>query len=477
MNRGTAIVVTLVVYKIVLLALGFWGQRRTKDTADYYLGGRQLGPLVASISAAASSSSAWTILGVSGAAYSWGLGAVWLFPACVGGFFINWYILAPGVRRMTDRTGALTALELLAGPKDSRLHREIRTIASIIVLFSLGAYVCSQLQAAGKTFASTFPELGFESSVLIGGGIVVFYTLLGGFWAVSLTDTLQGLLMAATAITLPIAALVEVGGFGALSDGIAVVDSSSFASLTREWAGPAAIGFILGVLGIGLAYPGQPHVVNRLMALGGGDEALRAARRIAMVWAVVTYAGMILLGLCGRVLWTTLADNETVFVAATNQLFHPVIAGVMIAAVLSAIMSTADSQLLVAGSTVTHDLGLGSGDDRTTLMISRITVFCLSLCALLAAIWTDASIFGRVLFAFGAMGAAFGPILLCAALTGRLPSAEFRLASMMIGCGTAIGPYYLVENDSQKVFERVLPIVIAGVLAWMGVRANRPTPG
>ena len=484
MDRATAIVVTLVAYKIVLLALGWWGQRRTKDTEDYYLGGRQLSPLVASISAAASSSSAWTILGVSGAAYGWGLGALWLFPACVGGFVINWYVLAPGIRAMTDKTGALTVIQLIAGPESDPNHRRIRALASIIVLGSLGFYVCSQFQAAGKTFVDTFPDyLSFESSVLIGGGIVVLYTMFGGFWAVSMTDTLQGLMMAATAIILPVAALIEVGGFAALAEGIVLgstegvpvnnISPEGFASLTRGWQGPTAIGFILGILGIGLAYPGQPHVVNRLMALGGGEGALRSARRIAIAWAVLIYAGMILLGLCGRVLWSALDDKELVFVHATNNLFHPVVAGVMIAAVLSAIMSTADSQLLVAGSTVTHDLGLGGKDERSTLRRSRATVLLLSTGALLAAIWTDDEVFSKVLFAFGALGAAFGPTLIGAALTRRLPSSAFVLASMIVGCATAVTAYYTVSGDPQKVFERVLPIVAAGILAWLGLRASK----
>jgi sodium/proline symporter len=467
MTRGTAVLVTLVVYKLILLGLGVWGSRRTKNATDFYLGGRQLGPLVAAVSAAASSSSAWTILGVSGAAYSFGLSALWLFPACVGGFALNWYVLAPGLRRVSRERHAVTVIELLAGPRSRPLSGALRGVAATIVLVSLGCYVCSQFQAAGKTFAATF-DMDPRWAVLMGATIVVAYTLLGGFWAASLTDTLQGLLMAGTAVLLPVGALLEVGGWSALSDGLAAVDQPGFLSLTRELPLMSGIGLVLGMLGVGLGYPGQPHVVNRLMALQDGEKPLRDARRIAMAWAALVFAGMLLLGLCGRVLYPLLADNETVFITATNGLFPPVVAGIMLAAVLSAIMSTADSQLLVAGSTVTHDLGLAGGSQASLLRRSRGVLLMLSAGAVLAAIFTDAKIFNRVLFAWGAMGAAFGPLLLVTVLRG--PVAPVRsLLAMLFGAGLSVSAYYMVDDAADKGWERVLPFAVALLCAvWPG---------
>ena len=470
MDRATAVLITLVVYKVTLLALGWWGQRRTTDQSDYFLAGRSLGPLVAAVSAAASSSSAWTILSVSGQAYAWGLGALWFFPACVGGFVINWYLLAPGVRAMTTRTGALTTTELVAGEHGAPLHRTIRRVGAGIVVVSLGFYVCSQFQAAGKTFEKTFPDhLSLEASVAIGGGIVVIYTLVGGFWAVSLTDTLQGLLMALTAIIVPVAALVEVGGPGALITSLQGIEVQGY--LDPMSGGPSAgLGFVFGILGIGLGYPGQAHVVNRLMALRGHNTELRQAQRIAVAWAVVVYTGMILLGLCGRVIWDSLPDNESVFIHATNNLFSPVVSGVMIAAVLSAIMSTADSQLLVVGSSVAHDMRSGGGDPRTALTRSRLAVLAVSVLAMIAAMDPEATIFNRVLFAWGAVGAAFGPVLLVSALGRRLPRPGFTLASMISGATLSIAAYYAFPDNADKWIERVIPYLVSGGIAVVGLR-------
>jgi len=410
MNRETAILATLVLYKICLIAIGLIYRKRTRDDIDFYLGGRKLGPLVSALSASASSSSAWTLLGVSGAAYAWGLSALWLFPSCVGGFLLNWYILAPALHRESRRSGALTVTEVLAEGTGPRLQKAISTAASLIILVSLGAYVSSQFQGAGKAFSETF-EVSLTASILIGAGIVVFYTLLGGFWAVSITDTLQGLLMAATAVVLPIAALAAVGPADFLN-ALESIREPGYLNLMRHFAPVSAIGFILGLLGIGLGYPGQPHVVNRFMALDDREHSLAKARQYALSWATVVYSGMLVLGLCGRILVPGLADPEVVFITLTNQLFPPVFSGIMIAAVLSSIMSTADSQLLVASSSVTHDLGMERRTTISRLALSRLVVLILSAGAVFAAVFGSREIFSQVLFAWAAMGSAFGPVLL-----------------------------------------------------------------
>jgi sodium/proline symporter len=465
MTRGQAILVTLVAYKLLLIAIGLWGRRRTRDASDFYLGGGRLGPIVAAVSAAASSSSAWTMLGVSGAAYAVGLSALWLLPACVSGFVINWYLLAPGLRRVAHESGALTVTQLLAGPAGRPLQRTIRVVASVIVLVSLGFYVCSQLQGAGKTFATTF-GLGLTESILVGAAIVVLYTLLGGFWAVSVSDTLQGGLMALTALVLPVTALAAVGGPGAMVDGLTALEDPAWLSPTRQLPLMAGLGLTLGLLGIGLGYPGQPHVVNRLMALRPEAGALVFARRVAVAWALIVFTGMLLLGLCGRLLLPALADNETVFIAATDLLFPPVVTGVMLAAVLSAIMSTADSQLLVAGSAVTVDLELGGRSQGSLLLRSRLVVLLLSAGAVIGAITTDETIFNRVLFAWGAMGAAFGPLLLVTVRRGPVPPGR-TLSAMLAGCGLSVTAYYAFPAAEDKVWERVLPFVVAlAIAAW-----------
>lgn len=462
MSESFAIAATLVAYKIVLLVIGVVASRRTRDAADFYLAGRRLGAWVASLSASASSSSAWSLLGVSGAAYAWGLGALWIFPACLLGFVINWVWIAPALRRTSADTGAITLTEVLAGPGEQ--GRAVRVLASSIIALSLLAYVASQFLGAGQTFAETF-GWSLQTSVLVGAGIVVLYTLMGGFWAVSVTDTLQGLVMVGAAVTLPLVALLEVGGVEALWNGMRAIDEPGYADAFRGLTGPAAFGFVLGILGIGLGYPGQPHVVNRFMAMPD-DATVARGRTIALGWAVLIYGGMLLVGWSARILLPELARAEDAFVALTQSSFPPVIAGVMLAAVLSAIMSTADSQLLVAASAFSHDLGHGGpGVGR-----ARLVVLALSLGAVGAALWGDATIFERVLFAWTAMGAAFGPLLLVI-LSGRDVSTLGRFGAMSTGFVGAVVAYAIPQTHGTA-WERVAPFVLAYLVARAGSRAS-----
>lgn len=468
MTREAAILLTLLVYLLALVGIGLWARRRTRDAGDYFLAGRTMGPWVASLSASASSSSAWTLLGVSGFAYDQGLSAIWLFPACVGGFALNWYVLAPALRDESHRGGALTLTEILASTGSTRQRRTLRIVASAIVLSALVTYVASQFQGAGQTLAETF-GLSPSTAVVIGGAIVVCYTMLGGFWAVSLTDTLQGFMMAITATILPIAAVSHIG-VGNFLGGIAQV-TPGYADPFQGMPLAAAAGFVLGLLGIGLGYPGQPHVVNRFMALRQGEQILRTGRRVAMAWAVSVYAGMLILGWAARVGFVGIDSGEQAMLQVTHQLFHPVVAGAMIAAILSAVMSTADSQLLVAASTVSHDLGLGENSSASLLVRSRWVVLLLSCLAVFAALAVDQTIFDRVLFAWSAMGCAFGPLLLVRVLSGPI-DARFSLAAMVAGFSLSVGAYLLKPLGWFGVWsgasERIVPFAIALLLAWIG---------
>ncbi len=469
-DRAIAILVTLIAYKIGLLGLGLWAHRRTVDARDFFLGGRRLGPVVAAVSASASSSSVWTLFGVSGYAYTNGLSALWLFPGCVGGFALNWFLLAPRLRRLAADTGAITVTEVLAGPAGTPLRGAINWTASLIILLSLGTYVAYQFQGAGTTFATTFGVPPVQA-VLIGSGIVLAYTLLGGFWAVSLTDTLQGMVMAATAVVLPVWAVVAAGGPTALIDGIAAVEQTGYTNLLGGAGTAAGIGAVAGLLGIGLGYPGQPHVVNRFMALRD-ERAVVTGRRVALAWAFLVYTGMLVLGLAGRVLVAGLDDAETVFLSLADSLCPPVVAGVVIAAVLSAVMSTADSQLLVAASSASHDLGGGRAHDSPHR--SRLVVLGLTAAATAAAILLSASIFQGVLFAWTAMGAAFGPLLLVRCWRGPLrPGAT--LAAMLAGFGLSVAAY---ELSLSGFWQRVVPFAVAGAIAMAGTsdRAGHREP-
>ncbi|MEE8528420.1 MAG: sodium/proline symporter [Gammaproteobacteria bacterium] len=477
MSKAQAILLTLIGYSVALLAIGIWANRRTRDHTDFFLGGRALGPLVAAISASASSSSAWTLLGVSGAAYVWGLSALWLFPATVSGFLINWFWVGPRLMRLSHAEKTVTLTEFVAGPGSYDLRLTIMRVASAIVVFSFVFYIAAQFQAAGHAFASTF-DLSMEISILIGGSVLLIYTLIGGFWAVSVTDTLQGILMAVTAIVLPLGALVSLGGFEQLLTGLAAGGDADTLSLTGPHSGFMGLAFVMGTLGIGLGYPGQPHVVNRYMALRD-ETALKQARVIAIGWAVIVYSGMLLLGLCARVLLDGIGDTEQAFFVVANNLLPPVVAGVMIAAVLSAIMSTADSQLLVAASSASYDWNNRSAGSRTSLTSYRVMVFVISALAILIAVFLPQDIFSRVLFAWHAVGSAFGPLVFLR-IAGFDVRPGAKLATLIAGFGLTVLFHVLpdvaglepvtgfLRQGPGDFAERILPLLIALAIAWQG---------
>lgn len=463
MPAETALLVTLVVYKVLLLGIGAWASRRSRDGSEFYLGGRGLGPWVASISAAASSSSAWSLLGVSGAAFAGGLSAIWIFPACLGGFVLNWFVVARPMRRLSLEQGSVTLTEMLAHGAGPKLGRAITISASIVVLLSLGTYVSSQFQAAGKTFAETL-DMDMAQAVLIGGGIVLLYTMSGGFWAASISDLIQGLVMAVAAVIVPVAALIEVGGIGPMLDGL---EAQGLADPWRGRSGWAAAGLVAGFLGIGLGYPGQPHVVNRFMAIRS-ERDLKVGTWISIVWAVLMYAGMLTAGWCGRVLVEQLADGEGILLRLTTDLFPPVAAGVLVAAVLSAIMSTADSQLLVCGATVAHDLPHRGSAQRVGL--DRLAIVGISLAAIVAALTVTETIFSQVLFAWSALGAAFGPLVMCRVLRGPVRPG-FALASIWTGFAVTL-IWFFTPALKGALYELIPAFVAAGIPAWLGSRGT-----
>ncbi len=367
-----------------MLGIGWWASKRNSDSEDYYLGGRKLGPLVAALSASASSSSAWSLLGVSGAAFAWGLPAIWLIPSTISGFLINWYLIAPRLYAKSRESGALTLTEFIAGPPGDPARRTIMRMGAVVILFSFTFYIAAQFQAAGTTFASVL-DIEQSTAIIIGALVVLAYVWLGGFWAASVTDTVQGLLMALSAVLLPLLALLAVGGFGELLDSLRTENVSSVRLWTDQASLPAGIGFVCGLFGIGLGYPGQPHVVNRFMAIKS-EKAIVQGRRIAVLWACIIYIGMVLLGWCGRVLVENLGDGEQLLFVLATLLLPAVLAGVMVSAILSAIMSTADSQLLVAASSVSHDLKEEHGSDASGLARARWVVLVIGVLAIMLAI-------------------------------------------------------------------------------------------
>ena len=458
----TGVIVTLVAYQLLLLGIGWWASRRNADSADFYLGGRKLGGLVAALSASASSSSAWSLLGVSGAAFAWGLPAIWLVPATVLGFCINWFLIAPRLSTQSRENGALTLTEFIAGPPGDPARRTMMRLGAVVILFCFTFYIAAQFQAAGKTFASV---LGVEqtTAIVIGAAVVLAYVWLGGFWAASVTDSVQGLLMALSALLLPLLALSAVGGPAALSASL-LTDGLSW---TGQASLPAAIGFVFGLFGIGLGYPGQPHVVNRFMAIRD-EKAIRNGRRVAIAWALVIYTGMVTLGWCGRVLVSDLGDGEQLLFVMATLLLPALAAGVMVSAILSAIMSTADSQLLVAASSVSHDLRDGQASAGETLSQARWVVLAIGALAIVLAVFFPDDIFGRVLFAWQALAAAFGPLLVVTLWRGQVDPA-WRVAALVCGFVLTVALSWTVESPGDWV-ERLVPLALALLLSVIGSR-------
>lgn len=468
LDRQTVVIVTLVLYKALLIAIGIWASRRTHSEGDFFLAGRGLGPWVAAVSYSSSASSAWTLLGMSGLAYVVGVSAIWVVLGSIIGMLVAWGWIAPRLMAFSRRHGHITLTDLLLHDTAGGWRTAIKWSASLIVIVSFVFYVAAQFQGAGNTFASTF-DLSMQSSIVLGAAIIMLYTLLGGFWAVSVTDTVQGLLMAVTALLLPAAALIQVGGWQGFVAGLEAVSTPDQLSFTAGNAGLVAAGVIIGGLSIGIGTYGQPHLLVRFMALRD-DSALRWGRLITIVWFGVVFFGMCFLGLVGHVLHAGVENPETIFFVLTDSLFPTLVAAVLLAAVLSAIMSTADSQLLVAASALSHDLGLGRRLPGGVMLVSRLTIVLLVVAAVLVAIYLPQKIFSRVLFAWIALGSAFGPLLFARLMQVSIASVA-ALASVLCGFTLAV-MLYLAPGTPGSIAERCLPFALASLILWLGRRRS-----
>lgn len=464
MTSNQTVIATLIAYKLVLLSIGLWAWRRSQNQSEYFLGGRQIGAWVTSISSSASAASAWTLLGVSGFAFTQGLPAVWLCGGVILGYVINWFWVGPRLRVIAEETGALTLTELLLGDGDDRLRRVSRKVASLIILVSFVFYVASQFEGAGAAFSQAL-GLPKESSIILGALVILAYTLLGGFLAVSVTDTLQGMLMVLVAIFLPLAAIVALGDMA--NSGQAAGLAVESLRLTPANAGWAGVGFVVGCLSIGLAQPGQPHVVNRFMA-ARDDRAIRHGRIIALSWVVLVLSGMTILGLAGRTLFADIGNPETVLFETAGQLLPPVLSGLVIAAVLSAIMSTADSQLLAGAAAASRDWRLERVRRRKGLKSTYVVVTATTTGATLLALYLPEDIFSRVLFAWHALGASFAPLVVMAVMRRPVRPA-YALAVLLCGFTFTV-LLNTQENTPGDWAERLLPMILTMAIAWIGSR-------
>lgn len=477
-ENTTVILIVLVLYKLLLVGVGLWAQRRSGTIQDFLIGDRQLGPVVASISYAASSSSAWTLLGMSGIAFTLGLSAVWFVLGSILGMLISWTFIAPRLMHMSHERKLITLTDILVLDITGKWRKPIIVGASLTIIACFSFYVAAQLQGAGQTFNHAF-GVDQQNSIIIGAVIILIYTLLGGFWAVSVTDTIQGILMLLAAVLLPIAAYIQLGGISGFWASYTSIASETQLSWLNNRTGIAAFGFVVGVLGITFGTFGQPHLLVRFMALRD-KKALIQARLIAVIWFAVVFGGMFFLGLAGRVLVGQLDNSESVFVVLTELLFSPIIAGIIIAALLSAIMSTADSQLLAGSAAISHDLGIGRYFKGKEVLVSRIAIIFMMIISCAIALNIPATIFERALLSWSALGAAFGPIIIAKILQWQ-SSARAIFFAMTAGFSTAVWFHFnpnslsmLIDSNiiAGSVHERISSFFVGALILFISHRKS-----
>jgi sodium/proline symporter len=465
----TTVAAVMVAYLGVLLVIGWQAARRTHGGEDFHLAGRSLGAWSAGISSTASSESGWVTLGAVGMTFVHGVSGLWYAPGCLLGYLVNVYVVAPRLRPLSAAHGSVTLTDVITrrwgDPKNV-----LRVTATAIILVCMMGYVAAQMTAAGKAFSSSLGlegRGGYLLGVIIGAIVITVVTSLGGFRAVAWTDLFQGLLVAGALIALPLYAVARLGGFGTLIAGLGAIDPN-FLTASGDRVGPALWGFVIGQLGIGLGYPGMPHVITRYMA-ARDDREVQRLQLIAMGWGLAVFYGAGLVGLVGRVMLPDLADGEQALMALALELVHPVLAGLLLAAVISAVLSTVSSQLLVAASAVSYDIveeTLGRArDDRRSLLLGRITVAVVGLLGVLVALSEVRLVFWFVLFAWSGLGAAFAPLILLA-LARRGVNRHGALAAMLTGIGVTVA--WKLGRDaasSPEAFARVWWVVLLAAVA------------
>lgn len=459
MSNIFAISLTFIAYLAVMLWIGVWAYRRTTNLSDYIIGGRSLGPWPSALSAGASDMSGWLLLGLPGAVYVSGLGASWIAIGLLAGTYLNWLVVAPRLRAYSQAASdSLTLPQYFSNRFEDAAM--IRVIAAFFILLFFLFYTSSGLVAGGKLFESVF-GLDYRFAVTLGTVAVVSYTLFGGYLAVSWTDLVQGLLMAAALVLVPIAALIAVGQgpVGILTD----TNPNMLSLFTNPDGSTLGAMAIISSLAWGLGYFGQPHILARFKGIKSRSE-VPTARRIAVSWTFIGMAGALLVGIAGNGYFETpLADAETVFISLVQGIFHPLVAGILLAAILAAIMSTADSQLLVSSSALTEDfyksLFNKDADPQSLVKIGRIAVVAIAIVAWFFALNPQSSVLGLVSYAWAGFGAAFGPAVILSLYWTRM-NRFGCLAGIVVG-GLTVVIWKQLSGGLFDMYEIVPGFVLA----------------
>ncbi|WP_341501572.1 sodium/proline symporter PutP [Gallaecimonas sp. GXIMD4217] len=425
------IIITFLAYLLLLLSLGLLAYRKTDDFSDYVLGGRKMGPAVTALSAGASDMSGWLLLGLPGAVYLSGISEIWLGLGLVIGAYINWLLIAKRLRIYTYHTDDALTLPDFLGKRFGEKSQGIRAISALTILLFFTFYTSAGLVGGAKLFEQVF-ELPYYWALVIGGGVIVSYTFVGGFFAVCWTDFFQGLLMLLALLLVPAVVLSSLGGAGQVEQDLA----SLHPELLDVWHGASLVG-IVSLLAWGLGYFGQPHILARFMAIES-PQAVPSSRRIAMGWMVLALVGAVLTGLAGRLYFegSPLEDAETVFIFLSQALFSPWVAGIIVAAILSAIMSTVDSQLLICSSVLTDDIYKPwlrpKASDKELMWVGRFGVLAVAVVAMVIAANPESTVLELVGYAWAGFGSAFGPVVILSLFWRRFNLAG-ALATIITG--------------------------------------------
>ena len=464
MTASTPLLVTFAAYLALMIGIGFWAYRRTATFDDYILGGRSLGSVVTALSAGASDMSGWLLMGLPGALYLGGASEAWIAIGLVLGAWANWRFVAGPLRVYTERTrNALTLPDYFTHRFADR-GRLLRVLAALVILVFFAVYCASGIVAGARLFESVF-GVPYAQALWWGAAVTILYTFIGGFLAVSWTDTVQATLMIFALLLVPAMVLVANGGVG---ESLALVEQVDPARL--EWVGAGGVVAIVSALAWGLGYVGQPHILARFMA-ADSLAVIPKARRIGMTWMVLCLAGSISVGFLG-IAWyaghpalagAVEANAERVFIDLSQQMFNPWIAGILLSAILAAVMSTLSCQLLVCASALTEDFYRGflrpRAGQRELVWVGRAMVLSVALVAIFIARDPDSRVLGLVAYAWAGFGAAFGPVVVLSLFWQRM-TRNGALAGMLAGAATVL----LWKHSGSALYEMV-PGVVAAVVA------------
>jgi SSS family solute:Na+ symporter/sodium/proline symporter len=459
----TGVVISLGIYFAGMLGIGFYAWRKATSTLKGFLiGGRDLGPGVAALSAGAADMSGWLLMGLPGAVYLSGLSTGWLAAGLIVGAYLNYRLVAPRLRVQTERAGDSITIPRFFEQRLADASGALRVISATVIVVFFTLYTSSGMVAGGKLFESAFGA-DYSVGLWITAGVVVAYTFLGGFLAVSLTDFVQGVIMLVALIIVPTVAIAAVGG-----PGEALASAARANPAMLDLFGGLGAAAVISNLAWGLGYFGQPHILARFMAVRQLSDVPKM-RRIGMSWMAVTLTGALATGFAGLAYASrngiAVKDPETIFVVLADLLFHPLVTGFLLAALLAAIMSTVSSQLLVSSSSLTEDFYRGwlkrEVSEKSLVRASRLCVLAVSLVAIALAYSPNSNILGLVANAWAGFGAAFGPIIILSLGWKRL-TRNGAGAGMIAGAVTVLFWIYAPVMPDGAVLSSILYEMVPG---------------